>query len=175
MGEEKGLALFRGKPLIRYSLDTLEQICDRILISANSQVDAYASFGYPVIADTYTNAGPMAGLSACLSQSTTRLNFVLTCDMPFVPPELLKYLLAKTDNYQAVIPVMNEFPEPLCGIYATNALWYVNDLIMHNIFRMTELLDRLNTLLVSITRDHPFYTEEMFANINTKQALKGGD
>jgi molybdenum cofactor guanylyltransferase len=36
MGTEKGLVLFKGKPLIRYSIEVLEKICSEIIISANS-------------------------------------------------------------------------------------------------------------------------------------------
>jgi len=44
-------------------------------------------------------------------------NFVLSCDMPFVSKELIRYILSKKEGYQAVMPINNGFAEPLCAYY----------------------------------------------------------
>ncbi len=84
LGEEKGLALFNGKPLIQYAIDILKPVCDKIIISANNQLDEYAKFGFEIVEDQVKGIGPMAGLIAGLNKSVTRYNFVLSCDTPFV-------------------------------------------------------------------------------------------
>jgi molybdopterin-guanine dinucleotide biosynthesis protein A len=49
MGTDKGLVIFRDKPLVQYSIDLLGQFCDRILISSNNK--AYSVFGYEIVPD----------------------------------------------------------------------------------------------------------------------------
>jgi molybdenum cofactor guanylyltransferase len=172
MGEEKGLAVFNGRPLIKYAIEILENVCDEVLISANNHQEEYAKFNCRVIADVHEGVGPMGGLSACLEQSASRLNAVLSCDTPFIPADLFTYLAVKLDNQQAAIPVYQGYPEPLCGIYATNTLWYMNDLISKRQYKMMDLLDAIYCVKVEINHTLPFFTEDMFLNINTGKDLK---
>ncbi len=175
MGEEKGLALFNGKPLVKYAIEILESVCDEVLISANNNQDEYAKFNCRVVSDRYKGVGPMGGLSACLEQSESRLNAVLSCDTPFIPSGLFTHLEEKMDNQQAAIPVYKGYPEPLCGIYATNALWHMNDLISKHQYKMMNLLDTIHCLKVEIHPALPFYSDDMFLNMNTGKDLKASE
>ena len=174
MGEEKGLAMLNNKPLITYALSAIEPLCTRVLISANQHQADYLKFGHEVVPDKHSSVGPLAGLSACLERSTTQLNVVLSCDVPFVNEGLFSYLLSQHDNQQLVVPVHDGFIEPLCGIYATNVLWYVNEAIAKQDFKMMHIVEALHTLKVDIDASLDFYTPDLFANINTQKDLKGG-
>ena len=175
MGEEKGLALFNGKPLISYALNVVEQLCSTILISANDRLPEYKEFNYPVIEDEHKGIGPMGGIAACLEQSNTQLNIVLSCDVPFVKVEMYDFLLSKIDSYQAAVPKHDGFLEPLCGVYATNVLWYLNNSISEGNYKMYDFLKKVNSLPVEIDSTLPFYSASLFSNINSPKELKGGD
>ena len=50
-GIDKGLTLFRGRPLIEHVIERLQpQVCD-IAISANRCLDDYGRYGFPLIRD----------------------------------------------------------------------------------------------------------------------------
>lgn len=174
LGQEKGLAQFNGKPLIKYALDIVEELCDVVLISANDHFDEYEKFNHPVIPDIVSGIGPMGGISACIEQSASRLNIVISCDVPFVNVNLFKYLIDKIENHQAALPLHNGFLEPLCGVYATNVLWYLNDFIAKGNYKMMEFLKEINCLQVGVDERNDFFKDEMFVNINTQKELKGG-
>ena len=174
LGEEKGLAQFNGRPLISYALDVVEKLCNDVLISANNQIEEYKQFNHPVIQDLIPGIGPMGGISACLEQSTSRLNIILSCDVPFVNVDLFNFMINKIDNHQVVLPIHNNFLEPLCGVYATNVLWYLNDFIAKGNYKMMDLLEQINCLQLEVDERNNFFTEGMFANINTQKELKGG-
>jgi molybdopterin-guanine dinucleotide biosynthesis protein A len=173
MGTDKGLTTFNGKPLITYPLTILEQLCDPVFISANENIGEYQKFGYPVIEDKIKGIGPMGGISACLEQSTTRLNIVLSCDVPFLNRELMEHLISRIDNFQAAVPVHDGFVEPLSAVYATNVLWYLNDCIAKDNYKLMDFLSGINCLKVDVGEKDSFWGEDIFTNINTQTDLQG--
>lgn len=173
LGEEKGLALFQNKPLITYAIDILTAVCDDIIISANNQLDAYSEFGYPIVQDEFQDVGPSGGLHACLKKSTTQYNFVLSCDTPFVDPALFQYLLENIERFQIAVPIhQDNFIEPLCACYATNVIWNLQRCIENETYKLHDIFGEIGFKTVKIHEGLPFYSEELFMNINTKEDLK---
>lgn len=173
LGEEKGLALFNGQALIQYSIDTLKPVCDKIIISANNQLDEYATYGYEIVEDQVKGIGPMAGLMAGLMTSVTRYNFVLSCDTPFIQPALFPFLLEHIENFQAAIPVHgNNYFEPLCAVYATNVIWQLQHFIEERKYKLKDFLTDVSAKKVPIHDQLPFYREEMFVNMNTHKDIQ---
>jgi len=91
--QDKGLALFDGKPLVAHAIDRLTDQVGVLVVSANRHRDVYASFGYPVVADRIDGyAGPLAGLHAALEECATDFMVVVPCDAPFFPLDLVARL-----------------------------------------------------------------------------------
>jgi len=171
MGREKGLVRFRGKALIRYPLDLLTGFCDHILISANRE--EYASFGYPVVADTIRDAGPLGGLYSVLSRSATRGNLVLPCDTPFVSKEFLEYLLCCVRDQKAVIPVHPDGrAEPLCGYYSREILPVMKNNLEEKNYKLIRVLEEAGAFFLKLDESLPFYNPLLFTNINSPADLK---
>jgi molybdopterin-guanine dinucleotide biosynthesis protein A len=173
LGREKGLALLNGKPLIQYAIDILKPISDRLFISANNHLEEYASLGYEVVEDEQKGIGPMGGLTTCLKKSNTRYNFILSCDTPFVPAEMFAYLLDSIENFQLAIPRHeDQFIEPLCAVYATNVIWQMEKSIENRNYKLYDFIKNTNTKFVDIQNHLPFYHEEMFVNMNTREDIQ---
>lgn len=174
MGTDKGLLIFRGKPLVQYSIDLLSQFCDRILISSNNL--AYSNFGCEVVTDELSGAGPMAGIAACLAQSSTELNLVLSCDMPLADPVVFQALLALSDDYTFVVPLDPRGRiEPLCAIYRKNSLAIMQKLLESENYRMTALYNFAPARMVT-TDEYPVpFHEKWFMNLNTISDLELAD
>lgn len=167
MGREKGLVNYGGKPLVSYSIQALESLCSNILLSANKNLDSYKKFGFRIVHDEVKGIGPLGGLLACLKQSDTQYNLVLSCDMPFVESALLEYLLSQVVNEQAVVPVQeNGKLQPLCACYHTNIISAIEESIQKNNFKMIDFLNHINMKQVLINKQLPFFTEQLFFNIN---------
>jgi molybdenum cofactor guanylyltransferase len=168
MGADKGLMVFRGKPLVQYSLELLSHFCDRILISSNNP--AYNSFGYEVVADEIAGAGPMGGIAACLGKSSTELNLVLSCDMPLADPAIFRTLLKLSGDFTFVVPLDSMGrPEPLCAVYKKDSLLIMQKLLAEQSYRMTELYKQAPVRLVT-TDEYPMpFHEKWFMNLNTLQ------
>ena len=89
-GEDKGLVVLRGRPMIQWVLDRLSPQVSKILISANRNKAQYAAFGHPIVADTAADfRGPLAGISAALAQADTPWLVSVPCDSPLIPLDLV--------------------------------------------------------------------------------------
>jgi len=173
LGEEKGLALFHGKPLVTYAIGILKPVCGNLVISANNYQKEYAKYGFNVVEDQIRDIGPMGGLFSCLRRSKTRFNIVISCDTPFVNSGLFEYLLDHIKNFQAVVPVHNDgLIEPLCAVYATNVIWSLQQAIEKGNFKLMDFLNEINHKKVDIHKNLSFYSDDLFVNINTKNDLK---
>lgn len=172
MGEEKGLALFNGKPLVSYAVDTLKPLCSKLVISANNHQKKYEGYGFEVVEDQIKDIGPMGGLFTCIKRSSTRYNIVLSCDTPFVNTGLFNYLLDGIENFQAAIPVHNNgLVEPLCAVYSTNSIWNLQLTIEKRNYKLMDFLHEINHRKMEIHSNLPFYSDDLFVNINTKNDL----
>lgn len=174
MGVDKGLMLFRGKPLVQYSLDLLNKFCDRILISSNNP--EYCSLGYEVIADKVAGAGPMAGIASCLEYSDSAINLILSCDMPLLEPVILETLLKNTEGNTFVVPLDHSGrAEPLCAMYHLNSLPLMKQMIESNTFRMTSLYLKEQVKYIH-PADYPLpYNKLWFTNFNSLDDINAID
>jgi len=89
-GDDKGLCLYRGKPLIMHVLNSIAPQVSDIVISANRHIEAYEDLGYKVVSDGNNDFdGPLKGVAQALPFCKHNKVLVITCDMPFLPTNLL--------------------------------------------------------------------------------------
>ncbi|MEJ2252189.1 MAG: molybdenum cofactor guanylyltransferase, partial [Candidatus Lokiarchaeota archaeon] len=134
-GSDKGIFQIRNRPMISYQLDTLSKIDYKIFLVAKSKsqmhkyinnIDIKPLTGF--IIDETPNLkekriySPLIGLYS-LFKDLKKLNLskvlVLSCDLPLIKQEIIKYLLQFAEKYDCVIPRwQNGYLEPLCAIYS---------------------------------------------------------
>jgi len=172
MGKEKGLCHFRGLMLVEYAIKTLLPLCDELILSANNKLDEYRQFGYPVVSDILPDSGPIGGLYSGLLASKTELNLVISCDTPFVTTALFTELIKHINNFQSVVPIHEtKFIEPLTACYKKSCLPIIKSQIETGHFKMTDLLDKLNTHYLEVNATLPEIGVSMFHNLNTPEDL----
>lgn len=92
---DKGLVELAGRPLAGHVIDRLRRQASTLVISANRNLDAYASLGCPVVPDTLPDRpGPLAGILAAAAHTRAEWLLVAPCDTPFLPADLADRLLA---------------------------------------------------------------------------------
>lgn len=86
---DKGLAMFRGRPMVSWVIELLGRQVDEVLLNANRNPLEYGRFGPKVIADRITGfAGPLAGLEAAMAVARHPWVLSVPCDSPFLPGDL---------------------------------------------------------------------------------------
>ena len=93
--QDKGLVLFKQRPLVSYPIAALAAVADDLLISANRNQAIYQQWQYPVISDATDDFdGPLAGILAAMDYVDAEILLVLPCDSPLFAAQHLQQLLA---------------------------------------------------------------------------------
>jgi len=168
MGNDKGMSLLHDKELVSYTLDLLTLLFNSIIIVANDS--AYRKYGYPVYEDLVKDSGPIGGIFTGLSHSKSSWNFFIACDMPFMTKSIIEKLSLSCYDCDAVIPVHQQFPEPLCAFYNQSSLPVVENQIKKENNKLQSLLPLLNVKKVDFS--HTFLAaSNPFLNVNTGDEL----
>ena len=171
MGSDKGLLVLHEKPLIQYAIEVLKELCDDIIICANKP--GYDRFGFPVIKDVYPDLGPIGGIYTGLLNSDSGSNFVLSCDMPFINPHTVTFLLTKRDKSLASIPIHGQnIIEPLCALYSKAILPQLKTQIRNQDLKLMNLLKTINVNWVKMDSGFEFYHPNLFFNVNDQDSLE---
>jgi molybdopterin-guanine dinucleotide biosynthesis protein A len=105
-GVDKGLQPFRGKPMVAHAIERLAPQVGELLINANRNPEAYAQFGYRVIADEIEGfAGPLAGFERGLAHASGDFVVTVPCDSPFLPADLVARLAEALERTSADLAV----------------------------------------------------------------------
>jgi len=115
MGSDKANLLLDGRSLLQSVTATMQQIFPEVVASVRQH---RPEFELPQVCDAPSYAGPLAGLVAGLGHITTAWAFAVACDMPFVVPEVIELLAKRRAGRQAVVPVVQGYPQPLAAFYA---------------------------------------------------------
>lgn len=108
-GADKGLVAYRGRPLIEWAIDLVRPQVDRLFLSANRNLDRYASLGYPVLPDSLPDyPGPLAGVLAGLAATRADWLLIVPCDTPHLPADLGARLLAAARRENTALAVAAE-------------------------------------------------------------------
>ena len=171
MGSKKENLLIGGKPMIHFPYLVLRELCEEILVSSGNAPELPGQF--TLVPDEIPDIGPMGGLYSSLKKSRAEIHMVLPSDMPGVVPELMEYLLAQAENVEILVPgLRKDQPEPLCGIYRRSVLLSIEEMISCEDYALHRLLDKVTSKVIVIDRDCPFYSTELFSNINHPEDLQ---
>jgi molybdopterin-guanine dinucleotide biosynthesis protein A len=164
LGMNKALLELKGKKLIDYPVHLLEKCCSHVIISSNQPL----SLPYPVFPDVIQETGPMVGIYSCLLQSKTPYNVVLSCDMPFLKEELISILASRIERNKIIVPVHHDnLMEPLCAVYPTHCAKSLLESMEKKQFTLHDYILSQPHSLVIISAKMRFWSENLFANINT--------
>ena len=103
-GRNKGLIELDGQALIKHVLQRLQPQLNKIIISANDQLDDYAKFGYPVIPDKIPGfAGPLVGMYSAMTEMSTDWLITLPCDTPKIPLDYVAHMYSTIKDTKVVV------------------------------------------------------------------------
>ncbi len=122
MGRDKALIRLGKETLLERAVSAARQAADRVVI-VTDRSGRYRLPGVESCEDLLPDAGPVAGIAAGLAHLGPGAHIVLACDMPGLQPELLRLLRSlHRAGLDAVVPWIDERPEPLCALYDHSAL-----------------------------------------------------
>lgn len=165
MGTEKALLPLKGRPMIQHVADMLSALFTKVIV-VGAATDRYSFLNLEILPDVYKRCGPLGGIHAALNRAKPMPVFVLSCDTPFIPPELVEHMLSITSAAPTKIASFEDFLQPLCGIYDSTSIGAIEDDLQagrHSVFKTILNIDHT---VIPITPDLPFYDPDIFRNVN---------
>ena len=153
-GTLKSFINIEGRPIIARNLELLKELFHEVFISTNLP-EPYFHLGAPLIGDVLPSRGPMSGIYSALINAKGPGVFVVACDMPFLNKKAVTFILERRLSHckesgpcDAAVPVFNNRPQPLSGIYSRTLLPYLEEGIVHEKTALIRFLHEVNTYFI---------------------------
>lgn len=171
MGEDKGLLLVNGLPMIQHVINAIAPLKCEIVILSNS--DEYEQFNFPVIKDAVALKGPAGGIYTALNHSQTEQNFIVSCDVPNITKELIQLIIDAHKNVEVTVPSFDGRLHPIIGVYNKSVLPLFTIAIEENRLKIMHILEHSKFKELKLKSDAGWVTKLYFSNVNTMEDLKG--
>jgi molybdopterin-guanine dinucleotide biosynthesis protein A len=172
MGQDKAFIHIGGIALVDYVYVTCKELFSEIIIVTN-QPQQFCNYQAHIVSDAIPGAGSLGGIYTALIQASTNHIFCVACDMPFLKPELITYLVEKKLDYDIVIPRTKEGSEPLHAIYSKRCIQPIKKLLDKGELKITKLLSSEVRACYceeeELKKIDPFLAS--FTNVNTRKDL----
>lgn len=160
MGSDKALLTIGGVSFLAQIREVLSGVTAEVVISAREE-GLYPGIGSRVIADRFPDCGPLAGIHAALSSIPTTRALVVSCDLPLVPAEACRRLLAANVAGDVVIARSDSRLQPLLGLYDKKIVPGLERCLREGRY---SVLDFLNEVYVTVV---DFGAAPWLLNVNT--------
>src|ERR1700693_1136929 len=152
-GRDKALVRFGERPLL-LEIVALAQTCAAdVLVVASDRKYSDLSADLKSIEDQWPGEGPLGAIITALQHTAAapeyQWNLILSCDMPFLTAEWLKFLVdrarASAPEIQVILPRSTHGPEPLCACYRNSAADPLKDVFDRGVRKVTQALKQVRT------------------------------
>ncbi|OGO02997.1 MAG: hypothetical protein A2Y59_05550 [Chloroflexi bacterium RBG_13_52_14] len=178
LGREKHLEKLAGKSLIELVISHLSSLSTEILLVISRKQARISSQSYTqpeakTVVDLYPRKGSLGGIYTGLVYSKTLQNLVVACDMPFLSPALLRYMISLSPGFDVVIPRMGDNIEPLHAIYSKNCARPIEEQLKRDNLKIAGFFDSVKVKYIEKEEIERFDPEHLsFFNVNTEADLE---
>ena len=172
-GEDKALATLGGKTMLQRTCDLLREVCKEATIIAPP--GRYPLTNIRQVEDRWPGEGPLGGILTALLDAKSRDTNVdwalmVSCDMPFLTVEWLRYIVerANASKADAVVPRSTTGLEPLCACWNVSAVSQIQADFVGGVRKIGEALQHLKTETLDESEWKRFDSAgRLFCNMNT--------
>lgn len=172
MGSDKAFLQLGHEPLLAHALKLAAAVAGEVKIVGDAE--KFAAFG-SVVEDVYRERGPLGGIHAALSTSSTELNLMLAVDLPFVDAKFLQYLLARAQESQAMVTLPHAAGclQPLCAVYRRAFSEMAEESLRGGSNKIDSLFAKIRTCVIGEQQlMRGGFSPQMFRNLNTPGDLE---
>lgn len=167
----KALAIISGEPVFKIILDKFQLNFDETITISN-EPEIYRDFGAVIYSDIYPGLGPVAGIHSALFNARYDRVFVMGCDMPFMNMELVSFLSDHLQDYDCVVPMLDNKLQPLSALYSKSCLPILTGCLENDKLKLIRIFEELNHLVIPEMQLAQFGDpREIFMNVNDQTAL----
>jgi molybdenum cofactor guanylyltransferase len=176
-GRDKALVRFGTRPLLLEIVQLAQTCASEVAVVAGAQKYADLDGNLEIIEDQWPGEGPLGGIITALQHTAATArpaewNLLLSCDMPFLTAEWLKFLIVHArkseKEIQVILPHSTHGPEPLCACYRTGTAEPLKNIFDRGIRKVTQALKQVRTEVLDDSVWKRFDSAgRLFWNMNT--------
>lgn len=180
MGQDKALVDFLGEPLLQRVIRRISPVTDDLFVVAPPR-PGYEAFGVRLVPDRLPGCGPLGGIYTALLSARYHRCLVLSCDLPFVNPLLVRVLLEWPGDYDVLIPTLPEQTgqggpvtyETLHAVYTKRCVAAIERRLREGIYKIVSFFDDVQVLPIPEETLRQYDPELLsFVNTNTPESLE---
>jgi molybdopterin-guanine dinucleotide biosynthesis protein A len=166
-GSDKCRHVYRGRTLLEHALGSLADAAE-VMVVGTEAPEASRARSVP---DLRPGFGPLGGMHAALQAARHPWVAVTACDMPFVDPAWWRFLLARADGVQMVVPASPAGIEPLAGLYRRELVPTLDARMSRGRLELHDLHRSAPSRIVPVDEIRERFPTEMFVNANRPEDL----
>jgi molybdenum cofactor guanylyltransferase len=174
MGTDKSFVALLGKPMIEHVLERVSELGQAETILITNKPELYTPLKLPMFSDVLPEKGSLGGIYTAIYNSRSDYTLCVACDMPFLNPALLRYMIslvgAETD---VIVPRVEGYPEGLHAIYSKRCLEPIRRKLDADRLKVIGFYDEVRVRYLDEPEYQPFDPKGLsFRNINTPEELR---
>ena len=170
-GQDKGLAILDGVPLLKRMVDRFEPQLDGLAISGKRRRE----FSILHIPDRLPGAGPLGALCQVLGlagESGWKQVATVSCDTPFIPADFVNRLHAALGNHDCVLASWKGVRHPTCALWTTAAVKGLNAAFTAGVRSLSGAIANLDAIDVDFSDIKNGPGDDPFFNINSPKDME---
>ena len=176
LGRDKAVEPFGDEPLIARVIGRLSTLTNETVVVVNNEARG-AELPLPdearVAVDIYPDSGSLGGIFSGLTAANNDWGFVVACDMPFLNTDLIAHMLTLREDYDAVVPLLDGYPEPTHAAYSIACLPHIESRLEAGQLKIAGFFDDVRVRYVSESEIDSFDAERLsFFNVNRPDDLE---
>ena len=176
LGRDKAVEPFGDEPLIARVIGRLSTLTNETVVVVNNEARG-AELPLPdearVAVDIYPESGSLGGIFSGLTAANNDWGFVVACDMPFLNTDLIAHMLTLREDYDAVVPLLDGYPEPTHAAYSKACLPHIESRLRAGQLKIAGFFDDVRVRYVSESEILGYDAERLsFFNVNRPDDLE---
>ena len=174
MGFDKQLLQIGGLRLIYHIIAQLSRSFDDVLV-VTRHPELYEELPVRVTEDIIPGRGPLSGIHAALSESTSEYIYAVACDMPNFNEAYCQHMMQRLEEQpsDACVTRFGSWIEPFHAFYGRALIPTLEERLYGDNTSVHRLLDESDTLFVAEAEARIFTPDwSLFFNLNTREKIE---
>lgn len=172
-GRNKALLTVGGQSLLERLIAVFQSSMQEILL-VTREPELYTGYPLRIVRDIYSVRSSLTGIHAGLKQTRADYALVVPCDAPLLQPAVVRMLIQAIEpGVDVVIPIINDFYEPLCAIYSKQCLNPIENQLDRGDYKITRFFDAVHIKPIPEAQIKTVDPQlQSFINVNTPEAFE---
>ncbi|MGC3974573.1 MAG: molybdenum cofactor guanylyltransferase [Nitrospira sp.] len=178
MGQDKRFMKVGGTSMFERTLSVLMATFVENIVVLAEPIEMLDARSCLVVYDLIPNAGSLGGLYTGLMTASRPRVFAVACDMPFLDPEVIRFMLSHDESADVIVASLGGGFQPMHAVYSKRCVPFLQAMAQRHELKIQNLFHHNTLRMTILTEEHlqafgPGFRS--FQNINTPSELASAE